>query len=397
MGPGSQTSLREANAERVIETVRKYGRLTQVELASATGLSAASISNIVKRLAGDGILEVENTIRSGRRASLVSLVQPTGLLAGIHIGMREANVAISDLSFAIKQRITLPLPVNHRADTTLDRVALMAAELVERMGAQPEALLSVGVTVPEPVDPVTGAPPVPGIFPGWDETRVAQVLARRLGRQVVVENDANAAALAEMRLGALRGVSDAMFVRASFNMGAAIAINGDLLRGRRGVAGEIGHVQVDASGLICQCGGRGCLNTVVGAAVLAESLRLSRGELTLSDLITLAKDGDVGTRQVIGDAGDKIGRVLADTAVVFPPSTIVVGGELAETGETLLGPIREAIASRPLLHGAIEVVPSTLGRDAELYGALILALEGAESRARVSGKEAAISMNGEDR
>lgn len=372
-GPGSQTSLREANAVRVAETVRKYGSITQVELATATGLSAASISNIVKQLVGEGVLQVENTVRSGRRASLVSLVRPSGLLAGIHIGARGATVAISDLNLQIQQRISLPLPVNHRADTTLDRVALMAAELVERMGATPDELLSVGVAIPEPIDPATGLPPIPGIFPGWEDTRVDYVLSKRLGRPVVVENDANAAALAEARIGGLRGVPAGLFICASYTTGAGLTIDGELYRGTRGTAGEIGHVQVDPLGLICRCGGRGCLNTVVGAAVLTESLRLNRGELTLSDLIALAKQGDVGCRQVISDAGAMIGRVVADTAIALTPSKVIVGGELAETGDVFLSPIREALASRPLLTGAVEVEPSALGPDVELYGAMLLA------------------------
>ncbi|WRS31039.1 ROK family transcriptional regulator [Actinomycetaceae bacterium MB13-C1-2] len=392
VGPGSQTSLREANAVRVAETVKKYGRITQVELAAATGLSAASISNIVKRLAADGILQVENTVRSGRRASLVSLVRPSGLLAGIHVGTRGATVAISDLALKIEERIALPLPISHRADTTLDRVALMTAELVERMGATPDELLAVGVAIPEPIDPETGMPPIPGILPGWEDTRVDEVLSSRLNRPVSVENDANAAALAEARIGGLRGVPAGIFVRASFNTGAGITIDGDIYRGIRGIAGEIGHIQVDPGGLICQCGGRGCLNTVVGAAVLTESLRLSRGELTLADLISLAEEGDVGCRQVISDAGAKIGKVVADTAVVIPATKVIVGGELAATGETLIAPIREALTNRPILMGAVGVEASTLGADAELYGALILARQVVETSAMpTGGNEAALS------
>ena len=94
-GPGSQSSLREANAARVLEAVRKYGQLTQVELAASTGLSQASVSNIVKRLVKSGILEARNTIRSGRRAQSVSLARHSGLVAGLQIGRRGMAVAIA--------------------------------------------------------------------------------------------------------------------------------------------------------------------------------------------------------------------------------------------------------------------------------------------------------------
>lgn len=358
--------------------MRKYGQLTQVELTAATGLSPASISNIVKRLAADGVLEVKGTIRSGRRAQLVSLVRRSGLIAGVQIGRREMSIAISDLSLEIQERIRLPLPPNHRSDTTLDRAAVIIAELLERMGAQPGSLLSVGVTLPAPVDPNTGLVSVPGVMPSWEDVDVAHVLSRRLDRSVSIDNDANGALLAEARIGELRGVDNGLFLRVSHSTGGSLMVNGEIHRGKRGTAGEIGHVQVEPTGLICQCGSRGCLNTVVGADVLVESLRLTRGDLSLSDVITLALEDDPGCKQVIADAGTQIGTVLADFAVVTEPSRIVVGGELAQTGEVLLGPMRDALNSRPILAGTVELEPSKLGQEAELYGALVLALIEAE-------------------
>lgn len=372
-GPGSQSSLREANATRVLEAVRKYGQLTQVELAAATGLSQASVSNIVKRLVKAEILQAQNTIRSGRRAQSVSLAIHSGLIAGIQIGRRGLSVALADSALEVKERISLRLPVDHRPDTTLDRAAILVAELLDRIGAKPDDLLSVGVAISAPIDPQTGTIAVAGILPGWDGVCVAEVLTRRLNRPVIVDNDANASLLAESQLGGLRGVPNAMYLRASYSTGAAIKIGGELYRGARGTAGEIGHVQIEPTGLICTCGGRGCLNTVVGAEALVDLLRLSRGDLSLSDMIALALNNDPGCRQVITDAATQVGGVLADFAIMFEPSKIVVGGELATTGDMFLDPIRAVLASRPLLGDSVEVERATLGSSEDLMGALILA------------------------
>lgn len=377
-GPGSQSSLREANTARVIEAVRKYGQITQVELSAATGLSQASISNIVKRMVREDVLQVESTIRSGRRAQLVSLVQRAGLIAGIHIARRAVTVAISDLSLEIQAKISLPLPVNHRPDTTLDRTSILTAELLERMGTSGDSLQAVGVTVPAPIDPETTEVSTPGLLPGWEDIDIAGVLYRRLHRPVIVDNDANGALLAEVRLGNLRGIDDALFVRSSYATGAAILVGGRLHRGKRGVAGEIGHMQVEPAGLICACGGRGCLNTVVGADVLVESLRLTRGPMSLSDVVNLAIEGDPGCRQVISDAADMVGNVLANVAVLYEPEKIIVGGELSKPGELFLSPIRDALKERPILGDEVTVELSALGEEAELYGALVLALNEAE-------------------
>lgn len=363
---------------RVIDVVRQYGHITQVELTAATGLSQASISNIVKSLVAEGIFQTENTIRSGRRARQVSLRRQTGLIAGVSIGRRMLNVGIADQTLEIRSEKHLPLPVNHRPDTTLDRAALLIVELLEGLGASPDELLSAGVVLPAPVDPGTGLISLRGMMPGWEGIETADVLGRRIGRPVGLDNDANAAAVAEARLGSLRSIQNALFVRASYSTGAGIILGGHIHRGARGTVGEIGHVQVDPTGLICVCGARGCLNTAVGADVIVESLRLTRGYSSLSDVIREANAGDPGCRQAIGDAGGQIGSVLADLATTFSPARIAVGGELATTGDLLLDPIRDAIASRPLLGDSVQVELASLGSKAELYGALILALEEAE-------------------
>jgi predicted NBD/HSP70 family sugar kinase len=136
-------------------------------------------------------------------------------------------------------------------------------------------------------------------------------------------------------------------------------------------------VQVDPGGVVCLCGSRGCLNTVAGAPALIEALRVSRGPLTLRDIVALAGAGDPGCTQVVQDAGAAIGAAVAGLAIAVNPQCVVIGGELAETGEILIGPMREAIRRRvPLNHIApLEVVGAELGPQAEVMGAVLLVLE----------------------
>ncbi|HEY0188108.1 MAG TPA: ROK family transcriptional regulator [Cellulomonas sp.] len=381
---GSQTALREANRAVVAETVRQYGGLTQVELAAATGLSAATVSNIVRELQGAGAVAVRTTVHNGRRAQLVTMVHRTGVAAGVHIGTRHMAVTLTDSAQEVLAEQTLPLPHEHRSDTSLDRVALLVVELLERVGSSLGELLGIGIGVPAPVDPATGTVSVPGILRGWDDAPVSQVMSKRLGVPVFVDNDANLGALAESRLGAARQFQDSVYVRVSHGTGSGIVLAGRPHRGFAGTAGEIGHVQVDASGVVCLCGSRGCLNTVVGAPALIEVLRASRGSLTLRDIVGLAIEGDPGCRQVVEDAGATIGAVVAGLAIAVNPQCVVVGGELAETGEILIGPMREAIRRRvPLNHIApLEVVGAELGGRAEVMGAVLLVLENTRDMTR---------------
>ena len=153
---GSQSALRGANRALIVDAVRRFGGLTQVELAGTTGLSAATVSNIVKELLGAGVVEVRTTVRSGRRAQLVTLAHRTGVAVGVHIGLRHMRISLADASHEVLADQTLPLPPDHRADTSLDRAALLIVDLLERVGSALDEVLGIGIALPAPVDVATG-------------------------------------------------------------------------------------------------------------------------------------------------------------------------------------------------------------------------------------------------
>lgn len=378
-GPGSSSSLREANSARIIDTIKKYGHITQVELAAATNLSPATVSNIVKQLSAQRIVNTDTTIRSGRRAQLVSMAVSNGLAIGVQIGKRDLRLELADDAHRVTARHRLPLPAKHRADTTLDRTALLVMDLLEEVGADAEDLLAIGVTLPAPVDPETGLISGPSHLDLWNDVPVAQVLESRLGAPVVVENDANAGALGEARFGALRNIDDGIYVHASRSIGAGLLLGGSIHHGRRGLAGEIGHLQIDPNGLVCKCGARGCLETLVGIDAILSQLRLTREAHSLADLISAANTGDAGCRRLISDAAAIIGRALADLATAFAPTRIIIGGDYTQTGELFLSPIREALHSGPGVLEGVDVLASPLDGRAEVLGALALARDAADT------------------
>lgn len=375
--PGSQSSLREANRARIVNAVQQRGSLTQVELAGFTGLSPATVSNIVKELTGVGVLCTSPTSRSGRRAQQVTLARNLGLVAGVHFGSRSLRVAIADMSYRVLAEQWMPLPPEHRADAGLERAALLLAELVESLDAEISELLAVGVAVCAPVDSATGRIVSVGVLRGWDGISVTEVLGSRLGVPVYVDNDANLGALAELRHGAARGRRHVVYLKVSHGVGAGLIVDGRLVHGRGGAAGEFGHITVDENGPICRCGNRGCLDAVIGAPALLQMLESSHGHLTLQDVVARAKEGDPGCRRVISDAGRLLAVAAADTCNLLDPELVVVGGRLAEAGPTLLDTFRSVLAQRtlPSTGGPVEVVVTELGISAEVRGALALALD----------------------
>lgn len=374
---GSQTSLREANRGAILEAVKRFGGLTQVELVGATGLSPATVSTIVKELTGSGLVEVQPTSRSGRRAQLVTLARRVGLAAGIQVGPRTMRVALADFTSEVCAEQVLPLPFEHRMDTTLDRAALLVVDMLEREGSSLAELVGVGVGLPAPVDVDTGMISVRGIMRGWDDEHIAHVMTKRLEKPVYVDNDANLGALAEATLGAGRGVRDLLYVSYSHSVGAGVVIGGRLHRGFAGTAGEIGHVQVDPMGAICRCGSRGCLETIVRSDALLATLQASHGSLSLRDVLRRAQLGDPGCSRVIADAGEAIGSVLAGACQTLNPQLVIVGGEMAEAGETLLDPMRRELrrSMLPNVIAPVEVVTGDLGARAEIMGAVATVLQ----------------------
>lgn len=360
-----------------METIKTFGGLTQVELAEATGLSAATVSTLVKQLTATGVVDTRPTSRSGRRARMVTLAPHTGLAAGVHIGDRQLRIIMGDFSREVLAERSMPLPQDHPIDTVLDRAALLIVDMLEIVGSSLDELAGIAIGLPAPVDVSTGMLSVRGLLPGWDDEHIGAVMTKRLGRPTYVENDANLAALAEVMVGATKPVPDSVYVRASYSTGAGVVLGGRIYRGFAGTAGEIGHIQVDPGGPICRCGRRGCLNTVVSAEALLSALHSSHGPLTLRDVVTKAIAGDPGCSRVLTDAARTIGRVVAGLCQSVNPQLVCIGGELAEAESAFRAPLTDTVREHMLPNqvAPTEVVTSSLAGDDVVMGGLLHVLE----------------------
>jgi predicted NBD/HSP70 family sugar kinase len=373
--PGSQASLREANRQRVLEALRDQGAMTQVEIAGFTGLSPATVSNMVKELDSAGVVDLAPSIRNGRRATLVSLTTGSTLVAGIAFGDRDVRVALGTGPRDVIGRQRMPLPADHAADEGMDRASRLLLDLVEKAGKTMSDVRGVGVGLPGPVDSVSGQVGSEGILPGWRGVAVADEMGGRIQAPVLLDNTANLAALGELRCGALQGVQDGVYIKLSHGVGCGLILNGELFRGAAGTAGEIGHLTIDENGPVCRCGNRGCLETYIGARGLREALAASHGPLSLRDVISRARAGDAGCRRVLGDAGRHLGVALAGLVNLVNPEVIVLGGQLAKVGSIITTPMRASLERCAIPSAAASVVVrfGQLDTDADVVGALVAA------------------------
>ncbi|MEU6108287.1 ROK family transcriptional regulator [Streptomyces albidoflavus] len=375
--PGSQSSLHRANLERVVRAVRLSGSLTQAEIARTTGLSAATVSNIVRELKESGTVEVTPTSAGGRRARSVSLSGDAGIVIGVDFGHTHLRVAVGNLAHQILAEEAEPLDVDASAEQGFDRAELLVGRLLDATGVDRAKVAGVGLGVPGPIDVASGMLGSTSILPGWSGTQPALALGERIGVPVAVDNDANLGALGELVWGSGRGVRDLAYIKVAGGVGAGLVIDGQIYRGPGGTAGEIGHITLDESGPVCRCGNRGCLETFTAARYVLPLLEPTHGAgLTMEKVVALAKEGDPGCRRVVADVGRYIGSGVASLCNLLNPSRVVLGGDLAEAGELVLGPIRTSVGRYAIPSAArqLELVPGSLGGRAEVLGALALAL-----------------------
>ncbi|AXE80851.1 ROK family transcriptional regulator [Streptomyces atratus] len=375
--PGSQTSLHRANLERVVRAVRMAGSLTQAEIARSTGLSAATVSNIVRELKDGGTVEVTPTSAGGRRARSVSLSGDAGIVIGVDFGHTHLRVAVGNLAHQVLAEESEPMDVDASAAEGFGRAERLVKRLIETTGISPDKVIGVGLGVPGPIDVESGTLGSTSILPGWTGINPSEELAGRLGVPVYVDNDANLGALGELVWGSGRGVRDLAYIKVASGVGAGLVIDGNIYRGPGGTAGEIGHITLDESGPVCRCGNRGCLETFTAARYVLPLLQPSHGpDLTMERVVQLARGGDPGCRRVIGDVGRHIGSGVANLCNLLNPSRVVLGGSLAEAGELVLAPIRDSVSRYAIPSAArqLSVLPGALGGRAEVLGALALVL-----------------------
>ena len=374
----SQAALRLANERRVLEALRTGGAASQASLARTTGLSPQTVHNAVRSLVSVG--EVEVGAGANGRETLVSLPAATGVMIGLDIGYSHVRAVLIDVADSTRTDTGPALLHGGReaAEADAQTIVSLVDDLLADCGVTASDVLGVGVSIPQPLDARTQVIAPTPLMPGWVGQPILDMLSKRLEVDVVAENDANAAALAEMRWGIGRECQDFVYVMASYGLGAGIVSGGQLFRGGTGMAGEIGHITIDDRGPVCTCGKRGDLGALASGRALINQLRaLGDTETDLEKLISKARSADVLAARLVAESGRYIGMVLAHVVGILAPSRIVLGGPLSEAGPVFSEPIEAALRDMVItpVVGGTELADSGLGQDAALLGAVALVVE----------------------
>jgi glucokinase len=313
---------------------------------------------------------------------------PPRRVIGIDAGGTKLLGGVVDEGLVVHHRVHRTWRGADRAET-LDIIV----ESVEEVRAAAPDVVAVGFGIPALVEWETGVSRWSTHLPLAD-VRFRDVMSERLGLPVVVDNDANAALLAEARFGAARGVSHAVLVALGTGIGSGLLLDGRIYRGSRGLGAEIGHMVIDLHGPDCQgdCPGRGCLEVMASGSTIGREGRAAAAahpesalgrrvaaeqEITGGIVTELAHAGDAAAVSVLAQIGRRLGYGLVGVVNVFNPELIVIGGGAIAAGELLLGPAREVVSERalPPVREMVSIVPAAFGDESGMLGAALLALD----------------------
>jgi len=353
---------------------------SRAQIMELTGLSRSTVTNRLDALLASGYICNGDSGPStgGRPQSTFRINQDFGVMLLADIGAQQMQIALADMHGQCRQVRPFQIDVCDGPETILGQVSACFLDLLAEAGLPREAVKGIGIGVPSPVEFATGRLVRPPLMINWDGCCVPDFFRPAFPCPITVDKDVNLMALGEHRR-TWPESSHLMFITIGTGIGAGIVMNGHLQRGAQGGAGDIGHLYVGNSQAgtppVCRCGNTGCLEAYASGWALTRKLE-ERGypRRSLTEIAQMAHQGDQEVVNLLQSSGRLVGEVLAQAVSLLNPSLVVLGGTLAECQDHLLAGVRATIYQRslPLATRDLQIVNSSLGDQAALYGAACL-------------------------
>jgi len=303
----------------------------------------------------------------------------------IDLGGTQIRAAVATLG-SLRGRVARATPAEEGPAAVVEALVGAARESLAQVGlaGTPDA---VGIAAPGPLHGAKGIVFSPPNLKGWRDFPLADALEARLGCPVFLIKDANAAAVAEHRMGAGRGVCTLVYITVSTGIGGGLILDKRVFEGPDGTAGEVGHMTIDLNGPLCNCGNRGCVEAIASGTAISRLAmeRVSMGELrlppgaepTAASVYAAAAAGDPGALALTDGVGHALGLACVGLVHLFNPERIILGGGLTRAGALLLDPVRAMVErhAMPIPRARVRVVTADLGEDVALWGAALHARE----------------------
>lgn len=389
--PTHQHSIEAGNVPgsvgEIFRIIRNAEAPSRAALAQVSGLAPSTVSLRVDALMRLGLVRNsgEDESRGGRRARLLEVDNSAGFVAALDVGANHVKIALADLSGNF-------LVVNEQAaafgegpDAVVSRLWDIVQEQISAAGLEETALMGIGLGLPAPIEYPSGRVVLPSFMPSLHDAVIPHCFAKYTHVPVLVENDANLVALAE--LSEDHPESDQLLaVKLGTRIGCGIISEGRLHRGVGGAAGEISHTTVAGTPMIgCSCGVPNCLESIAsGGAIVARLAQRGYAVHNSADVVELGRSADPQVVEILREAGTQIGEVLSSIVNFFNPRDVVLGGAMSASSP-LVAAIRAQLFQRclPLVANDLEVRAARNPSDAGIRGATTYILEEILAPARI--------------
>jgi predicted NBD/HSP70 family sugar kinase len=368
-----------AGAGRLLELIRTGEADTRVALTRESGLARATVNDRLELLLEAGLIADNGNAKStgGRRAASFAFNEDSGVAFIADLGASAAGLAVCDLGANVLAHERHAIDIAAGPGVNLALVRERMPDVLAAAGRSAADVVAATVGVPGPVQLSPARVVSPPIMTGWDGVDIVDALALPLDVPVLVAKDTNLMALGEHRA-CFPGDEHILVVKVGTGVGSGVICARALHRGAEGAAGDIGHIPVPGVDEMCVCGKVGCVEAKAGGWALARDLRaLGHDVHGTRDVVALIRARNPDAMRLVNDGAKVLGIAVADAVNVLNPSTVVLGGDIANAHEHLLAHVREVVYTRslPLATRSLDIVLSELGNRAGILGGAYLAIE----------------------
>jgi len=390
-----QRMMRRLNNQIVINILKNQGPLSRANVSAISGLNRSTISAIINDLIDEGWVRETNlqSDRIGRPGMLLEINPAAGFAIGIEIGVDFVLVAVMDFSANVIWRKHIDTNPDEGQITIQEKAFKITSEAIDIGKDHCLRPLGIGIAVPGLVDVHQG---VLKFAPNlrWKDIPLRLIWTQQFHIPVTIENEANAAALGEYYYGAAKGIDDFIYIAAGYGLGSGIIIDGDLLRGNKGYASEVGHMTTDPNGELCSCGKRGCYEIQIGPravidrvnkliaeegerGTLLSATQKSSNGFSYDVIVDAARKKDKVAVKALEDVGCKLGVLVSNLVNIFDPKMVILGGALTYAGDFILPFVRKVVKENALklCQEDLVITNSQLDQDSSVMGAASLILE----------------------
>ena len=297
---------------------------------------------------------------------------------GVDIGGTKVAIAVVNESGVIHHQSIIPTELTIKPEVMIHKISEEIKHVVKNSTISIDDIIGVGIGAPGPLDSKNGMITCPPNLPTWTDIPIRKLIEEHLSIPVILENDANAAALAEKWIGAAQENENFIYITVSTGIGAGIIDNGKLLRGQKGNAGDIGHMVVDPSFGECSCGQSGCLESIAsGTAIAKRGSKIMERDVTTEEVFDLFGDNNPEIVAYIESVYKVLGVASVNMINTFDPEKIVIGGGVSKVGDPLFKSIRAYVSQYALntTGRKTEIVPAQLDQSSGVIGAAALFFE----------------------